>query len=151
MARRGAQSYESEEEEEEEDDAAGELEEDEVDDSYDAAAEADADRGRNRDGSLKDPRLWRIRLQHTKSGMGLNKNLVTWTFVHKGERHIVELAHSTFGGKRTIRVDGIVKISEKKVMDNGSKSARMQTAINTPLPSTRPYCPRADPITDVRL
>jgi Fas apoptotic inhibitory molecule (FAIM1) len=38
-----------------------------------------------------------------------------------GDRHIVELAHSTFGGKRTIRVDGIVKISEKKVIDNGSK------------------------------
>ena len=120
--------YDEEDEDELDDDEPGadELEDDDVDgqqddDEYDAAAERDADRGHNPDGSLKQPRLWRIRLQHTKSGMGLNKNLVTWTFVHKGERHIVELAHSTFGGKRTIRVDGIVKISEKKVMGGDSK------------------------------
>ena len=91
-------------------------EEEEADDD-----ELDPDRGHNPDGSLKNPRAWRIHLAHVKSGMGLNKNCVQWSFVHRGDMHVIELAHSTFGGKRTIRVDGIVKVTEKKVIDNGSK------------------------------
>lgn len=77
--------------------------------------------GRNPDGTIKDKSYWRIFLNHTKSRMGFNKNHVTWRFVWKGIPHVVELIHSTLSGKRTIILDGITKISEKKMLDNGSK------------------------------
>jgi hypothetical protein len=89
--------------------------------SSDFKQRSDNEYGLGADGAVKDPKDWAIRLSHTKSGMGLNKNIVHWQFVHQGEKHDVELLHSTFGGKRTIKVDGVTKVSEKKLIDNGSK------------------------------
>lgn len=91
-----------------------------------ARTRADSDddgevRGRRLDGTVKNTSNWAIKFAQTKSGMGLNKNCVQWAFESNGELHKVELFHSTFGGKRTIKIDGIVKVSEKKLVDNGSK------------------------------
>jgi len=78
-------------------------------------------RARHPDGRPKKAKEWAIHLSRTKTSLGFNKYLIGWKFVHKGETHLVELYHSTFGGKRTVKVDGIVKISEKKFIDNGAK------------------------------
>jgi len=36
----------------------------------------------------------------------LKKNVITWRFVYKNERHTVMLKHSPVGGKRVIFIDG---------------------------------------------
>jgi hypothetical protein len=43
-----------------------------------------------------------------------------WVFDVKGERHIVELEHGFWSGKRDILVDGVPFYSGSKVYDTGS-------------------------------
>lgn len=69
----------------------------------------------------KHPDMWQIHFSKTSTNMGFNKNAVVWKFWHKGECHEVELFHSTFGGKRTVKVNGVLVLTEKKLVDNGSK------------------------------
>jgi len=46
-------------------------------------------------------------------GAYFKKNVITWRFVYKGEKHTVVLKHSPVGGKRVIYVDGSRVLSEK--------------------------------------
>jgi len=48
-----------------------------------------------------------------QSGAYFRKNVITWRFVYKGEKHTVMLKHSPVGGKKVIFIDGTRKISEK--------------------------------------
>jgi len=48
-----------------------------------------------------------------QQGHFFKKNVITWRFIYKGEKHTVILKHSPVGGKRVIFVDGTRVFSEK--------------------------------------
>jgi len=79
----------------------------------------------------KSAKDWRIDFENTSTSLGMNKNIVVWSFVWKRARHVVELHHSTFGGKRKIVADGRIRVQEKKPFADHSRYD-MRLAEGTP-------------------
>jgi len=69
----------------------------------------------------KSAKDWRIDFENTSTSLGMNKNVISWNFVWKRQVHLVELHHSTFGGKRKLIVDGRIRVQEKKPFADQSR------------------------------
>ncbi len=69
----------------------------------------------------KSPKDWYRNFENTSTSLGMNKNIITWEFVWKRQKHSIELHHSTFGGKRKILIDGRIHVQEKKPLADQSR------------------------------
>jgi len=69
----------------------------------------------------KDPDDWSVKYSKSKTSMGLDKIIASWKFRKFGRSYEIELSHSLISGKRTIKIDGVVRYSQKKFFDTGSR------------------------------
>jgi len=77
---------------------------------FDLEKDEDKSKEKNKDD-------WYVSRQQAKPSEGskgwFQKNVITWNFIYKGEKHQVVLRHSPVGGKRTIWVNGYQVYQEK--------------------------------------
>jgi len=75
-------------------------------------SEFDKEGDTDQKGHVKSYDDWSV-TRSVQQGHFFKKNVITWRFMYKGEKHTVILKHSPVGGKRVIFVDGTRVFSEK--------------------------------------
>jgi len=93
------------------------------------------DKEKDEDGKQKTPKSyddWTVS-RAVQSGAYFKKNIITWRFVYKGEKHTVVLKHSPVGGKRVILVDN-VRVFQDKIAGSSRHPLNIGNSESTKVP-----------------